>query len=318
MKTQRNSEILDSQLINQDSVSKCCDIANKTIIFRIIIIAVFFILLFVVLTWLYLNRVKVEKNSVTNITNTVPKNSPMTKEKVLGIGFGFSRKNEDLVKKLTEKNDFIDTMVGPGDATLLKNIEQKYPVQVSCVFRSLSQEQETIKIARESDFKCHYLGYNPEQSEKTPKEELDDFLGSVKKAKQLSDEYGAEFLLGPGLKYMTEMEENYPKAAPYADVWLIQSQAFEISKDGKKNTPEQYKSGVKRIVDLIHQGNPDTKIWVQIIISPGSKPKNTFTKEEIIAFIESIKNTADSVRLYLTQVPQDEVVQKQVIEYYRQ
>jgi hypothetical protein len=235
----------------------------------------------------------------------------------LGIGFGMGRAAGDLAPLMTGENDFVDTMArGAGLAGIKRLTAQG--VRVSCVFLSLEQMRETISALKQTGVQCAYLAYNPEQNQHTPREELDDFVGSVKEAKQLAKQYGAPLVVGPGMRFITSREGDYGKAAPNVDVWLIQSQRFQIDRDtSKRATPEEYRKNVQRVVDLIHQGNPRTKIWVQIIICPGARPGNDFSAEEIVRLARAIEDIVDAVRIYTAGAAKGTETLKEVIRLLR-
>lgn len=235
----------------------------------------------------------------------------------LGIGFGLNREIGDLVLTMRGKNDFVDTMVRGSGLNEMKRLTAR-GVKVSSVFLSLTQMRETISTLKKSGIKCAYLAYNPEQNQRIPRAELDDFVGSVKRAKELATAYGAPLVVGPGMRFMTSREGDYAKAAPYADVWLIQSQRFQIDRDTSKHaTPEEYRKNVQRIVNLIHQGNPQTKIWVQIIICPGARPGNDFPAEEIVSLAQAIEDIVDAVRIYTAGAAKGTETLKEVLQLLR-
>jgi enterochelin esterase-like enzyme len=218
--------------------------------------------------------------------------------KKLGVGFGLGRETGDLALAMKGENDFVDTMARGSGLSEMKHLTQQ-GIKVACVFLSLEQMKETISTLRKNNIKCAYLAYNPEQNQHASRAELDDFVGSVKKAKEAATAYGAPLVVGPGMRFMTSREEDYAKAAPFADVWLIQSQRFQIDKDTSRHaTPEEYRKNIQRVVKLIHKGNPKTKIWVQIIICPGARPGNDFSAEEIVRLARSVEDIVDAVRIY--------------------
>lgn len=258
-------------------------------------------------------KVKEEKKEEEDFDQDLPE--PI--ESKLGIGFILGKETLEFASALTFEDDFVDIMVGPGTVNLIKEIES-LPVKISCVFRSLRQMEETISFVQEGGVRCDYLAYNPEQTEKTPQEELNDLVGSVKRVQETARNYGASVVTGPGMGYMLTREELYPQAASYSDVWLLQSQRFQIDKEtGRRASPEEYQAQVARIVNLLRQGNPNIKVWVQIIIAPGEREENTFSAEEIVALAKSIEDLVDAVRIYIGSNPQRTSILRQVIEPLR-
>jgi|GEM_PF-332403 len=234
-------------------------------------------------------------------------------KKKLGIGFGLGRETGDLALTMKGENDFVDTMARGAGLDQMKRLTAQ-GVKVASVFLSLQQMRETISTLKASGIKCAYLAYNLEQNQHASRTELDDFVGSVKKAKELAAAYGAPLVVGPGMRFMTSREEDYAKAAPYADVWLIQSQRFQIDRETARHAPpDEYRRNIQRVVNLIHQGNPKTKIWVQIIVCPGARPGNDFSAEEIVRLARSIEEIADAVRIYTAGAAKGAETLKEII-----
>jgi hypothetical protein len=224
--------------------------------------------------------------------------APTIVHKKPGIGFALGRETGDRAPLMKGPNDFVDSMARGAGLAEMERLSAA-GIKVSVVFLSLQQMRESIATLRQHRIKVAYLAYDPEQNQHTPRAELDDFVGSVKAAKQLADEYGAKLVVGPGMRFISSREEDYARAAPYADVWLIQSQRFQIDKEtGRHFTAEEYRQSVKRVADRIHAGNPKTQIWVQIIVCPGARPENNFPATEIVALAKSVEGIAGSARIY--------------------
>jgi polyhydroxybutyrate depolymerase len=235
----------------------------------------------------------------------------------MGIGFGLGRGTGELAAAMTNENDFVDTMARAAGLAEMKRLSER-GVKVSSVFLSLGQMRETISTLKANGLRCDYLAYNPEQTPRIPRAELDDFVGSVRQAKELAAAYGAPLVVGPGMLFMTDREDDYARAAPHADVWLIQSQRFQIDKEtGRRAMRDEFSRNVCRIAELVHRGNPKTKIWVQIIVCPGARPENEFTAAEITALAQSLEGVADAVRLYTAGATRGLETLKEVIGLLR-
>jgi len=234
-------------------------------------------------------------------------------KKKLGIGFGLGRETGELALNMAGENDFVDTMARGAGLREMNRLTAR-GVKVPCVFLSLDQMRETITTLQENKIKCAYLAYNLEQYQRAPRAELDDFVGSVKQAKELAAAYGAPLVVGPGMRFMAERERDYAKAAPYADVWLIQSQRFQVDPEtGRHATPEEYRENVRRIADLIHTANPRTRIWVQIVVCPGGRPGNDFPPEEIVRLARAIEGFVAAVRIYTAGASRGAETLKEII-----
>jgi len=235
----------------------------------------------------------------------------------LGIGFGLGRETGELALAMKGENDFVDTMARGVGLGQMKQLTAQ-GVKVASVFLSLEQMRETIATLRKNNIQCAYLAYNPEQNQRTSRAELDNFVGSVKQAKELAAAYGAPLVVGPGMRFMMAREEDYAKAAPHADVWLIQSQRFQIDREtAKRATPQEYRQNIQRVVELIHKGNRRTKIWVQIIVCPGARPGNDFSAEEIVRLARSVEDIVDAVRIYTAGASKGNETLKEVIRLLR-
>jgi hypothetical protein len=70
-------------------------------------------------------------------------------------------------------------------------------------------------------------------------------------------------------------------------------------------------------VNLIHEGNPKTKIWVQIIVCPGARPGNDFSAEEIVRLAQAIEDIVDAVRIYTAGAAKGTETLKEVIRLLR-
>jgi hypothetical protein len=120
------------------------------------------------------------------------------------------------------------------------------------------------------------------------------------------------------MRFMMSREEDYAKAAPYADVWLVQSQQFQIDRETRRRaTPSEYRANVQRVVGLLREGNPRIQIWVQIVIWGGPPPASAFSAQEIVALARSIEDLVDAVRIYTSGVPDGVETLRQIIRSLR-
>ena len=248
----------------------------------------------------------------------LPSQEPTQKsENSIGIGFGLSERTLPFLRYLTNANDFVDLMNITKSSDLITNANEK-SIQTVCIARSLDGLKEIAALAKEKEVICNYLGYNPEDREGTPEEELNDFVGSSQKAQQTVQSYGLKLVNGPGLKYISKQEENYAQAAKFTDIWLIQTQGLTIDKKTNKHaTPEEYNQSVKRVADMLRSGNPEVKIWAQIVLTPGGVEAAQFTPEEIVAYIKSVEGAVDAVRIYTTGTPNFEDILQKIINLLR-
>lgn len=241
-----------------------------------------------------------------------PTTQPAQTYPEIGIGLGLNKEtttlldNQEIKSVFPLSQDFVDIILRKGDKTNAINQSQKLGVKVMCVNLSLVDAKATLSDLKSGKGRCDYLGYNPEKPKKTqqtPSDELDNFVESVKAFSALAKEYGVKNVIGPGYAFMSTHEDLYSSSAKSADIWLIQTQALTLDKKtNTKATPEEYRQKVQRVISLIHKGNPDTRIWIQIVISQG--PGNqVFTTEEVISYIKSITGIVDAVRIYTGNDP---------------
>lgn len=230
----------------------------------------------------------------------------------LGIGFGLGKEtlqmltNKDLQSLFPRPQDFVDMMLGKSGNSQSISEAHRLGIKIMCVNRSIADTKAGLAALSSNREKCDYLGYNPEQSEKTPQEELNNFVASVKAFSELAKTNESLVVIGPGYGYISDKEDLYAPAAKYTDVWLIQTQVFTLDKKtNKKSSPQEYHDQVERVAKLIRQGNPEIKIWVQLIISTGTSPqgKALFTAEEIAGFAQSVSDIVDGIRIYTGNDP---------------
>jgi hypothetical protein len=223
-----------------------------------------------------------------------------------GIGFLWYPRSESAAARLTAESDFVDVILG-GDK--LKVFDQiRPPVRVVCISLALERHEqrpfpgvkETIELLRAKSIAPGHviIGYNPERAPGTTAAELDNLLQSVQRAREMAQGFGSPLLVGPGLRDMLQREQLYPELAKLCDIWLIQSQRLQMDPVTRAaRTPQEYRQGVERIVKLLRQGNPDIKVFVQLIAS-GSGKADRFTADEFVAYVRAVEDLVQAVRIY--------------------
>jgi putative CocE/NonD family hydrolase len=223
----------------------------------------------------------------------------------LGVGFLIGRSTEPLVPLLEGDRDFLEMMLGPGKIRYIRAL--KPPVRALCICESLESVAKTVTLLREAEIGPErvYLAYNPEPRppgarQCTPREELDDYLGSLQKARQVVKDYGAPLIMGPGLSEMTKREHLYPALAQHCDIWMIQTQRLQLDpQTGTPSSPQRYREEVKRIVGLLRRGNPGIRIFVQVIpLQATAERKAFFTAERVAAYVLAVADLVDSAKIY--------------------
>ncbi len=238
----------------------------------------------------------------------IPPANPRTRTE-LGVGFLWTMESRAVATELTSANDFIDVILTPGKAGLFGQIPPH--VRVACIALSLEKTdarpfpgiRETIETLRGHDVAPHrvIIAYNPERRERepgTPVEEVDNLVDSVRRAKRMAQEYGAPLLVGPGLREMMQREHLYPELASHCDIWMIQSQRLQLDPDTREPVnPGEYRERVNRIIDRLRQGNPEIRIFVQIVTHAG-RPRRVLAAEQVAAYALAIEDNVDAVRIY--------------------
>lgn len=224
----------------------------------------------------------------------------------VGIGFLWTENYQPAADMLSSDNDFVDLIIGEGKLDVFNHI--KPPVRVACISLALAKHEarpfpgirETIQILQKAGIPQErvIIAYNPERQPGTPGQELDELVDSVRKAREMADEYGAPLLVGPGLREMEKQEHLYPELARHCDIWLIQSQRLQMERPtGRVFTAEEYRQSVIKITDSLRRGNPDIKIYVQIVAG-GRIEKEIFSPAEVVEYARSIEDAVDAIRIY--------------------
>lgn len=223
----------------------------------------------------------------------------------LGVGFLIGKGTEELIPLLSHEKDFLEMMLGPEKVRYIG--ELKPPARAMCISENLEGVARAIKILQEANIGPErvYIAYNPEPRppgarQCTPQEELDDYLGSLKKARDLVEDYGAPLVMGPGLIEMAKREHLYPEMAKHCDIWMIQTQRLQLDLETEEPaSDEEYHQGVKRIVGFLRQGNPDIQVFVQIIpLKRTSERRATFTAERLASYLLAVEDLVDAAKIY--------------------
>lgn len=229
---------------------------------------------------------------------------------VLGIGFLWTQQSQKVVNKLTSKTDFVDVILSSGKVDIFEKVPP--PVRVACIALALEKNdgrpypgiKETIETLRKHGVAPDrvIIAYNPErrgrQAGGTPAGEIDDLVTSVRRARQMTQDYGAPLLVGPGLREMMQREHLYPELAKHCDIWMIQSQRLQLDPDTRELVdPAEYRVRVERIVNSLRQGNEDIRVFVQVVTHAG-RPRTALTAEQTAVYALAIEDIVDAVRIY--------------------
>jgi hypothetical protein len=223
----------------------------------------------------------------------------------LGVGFLIGQGTEELIPLLSGERDFLELMLGPEKLRYVR--ELKPPTRAMCISENLDGVARAVKILQEANVEPErvYIAYNPEPRppgarQCTPREELDDYLGSVKKARELVKDYGAPLIMGPGLIEMAKREHLYSEMAKHCDIWMIQSQRLQLDPETQEpSSNERYREEIERIVRLLRQDNPEIQVFVQIIpLKATPERRAAFTAERLASYLLAVENLVDAAKIY--------------------
>ena len=227
-------------------------------------------------------------------------------EAPLGIGFLWYGGSEEAAALLGAETDFVDLILGQRHLAAFEQIPP--PVRIMCLSLALERHdarpfpgiKETIEMlqANSIDPERVIIGYNPERSPGTTTEEMDNLVESVQRAKEMADSFGSPLLVGPGMREMLQQEHLYSELARHSDMWLIQTQRFQLDQFTRRvSTPEEYRASVERVVGMLREGNPEIRVFVQILAS-GRRAETLFTAEEVAAYALAVEDLVEAVRIY--------------------
>lgn len=232
-----------------------------------------------------------------------PRDAAARSPSALGVGFLIGEKTKDLVGLLTGDKDFLEMVPGPDKVRHIRALAP--PAKAMCVVGSLEALRRAVELLQKNgiDPSRVYLAYNPEPRapgahQWTPREEVDDFLGSLKKAREALKDYPAELIMGPGMVQMGNREHLYPELAKWCDIWMIQSQKLQIDLEtNEKLSPAEYRRRVQQVVDKLREGNPKIRVFVQII-PLSRRVREPFTAEEVANDLMAIDDLVEAAKIY--------------------
>ncbi|MEZ4866025.1 MAG: hypothetical protein R3C14_32215 [Caldilineaceae bacterium] len=119
------------------------------------------------------------------------------------------------------------------------------------VFKTVPDVETLMpRFARKVDI----IGYNLEHGPSNRPDEINDPVGSVKRVRQLADQYGKELALGPDHQFVLN---DGVAMAPYVDYFIMQVQRVQTE-------PETVRDFVIPMALALRRANPKIKISVQV------------------------------------------------------
>jgi hypothetical protein len=123
------------------------------------------------------------------------------------------------------------------------------------------------------------IGYNLEYGPANSPKEQADPLGSIRRMRELADEYGMELAVGPDHSLALEAGAIM---APYVDIFVLQVQRVQTD-------PFTVREFVLPMAQQLRQANPDIQISVQL--------RTDGDPDQLTALIDSMKYELDGVSI---------------------
>ncbi len=141
------------------------------------------------------------------------------------------------------------------------------------IFRNVADAEELLPRLHD---KMDVIGYNLEHGPAN-RDDRDDPVGSVRRMRELADEYGLLLALGPDHTFAVE---NGVEMAPYVDIFVLQVQRVQTE-------PETVRDFVLPLVKQFRAVNPDIQISMQV--------RTEGDPQEIADLILSMGDSLDAV-----------------------
>lgn len=144
------------------------------------------------------------------------------------------------------------------------------------VFKSVA-EIETLMPTLAS--KLDIIGYNLEHGQANRPDEINDPIGSVKRARQLADRYGKRLAFGPDHQFAVK---NGVAMAPYVDLFVLQVQRVQTE-------PETVRDFVLPLARSLRKANPKIEISVQV--------RTEGDVAALVSLLNSMKDELDGISI---------------------
>lgn len=156
------------------------------------------------------------------------------------------------------------------------------------VFKSVAEIEILMPMLAD---KLDIIGYNLEHGPANRPDEIDDPIGSIKRARQLADRYGKTLAFGPDHQFAVN---EGAAMAPYVDLFVLQVQRVQ-------NEPETVRDFVLPLARALRLANPQIEISVQV--------RTEGDVAALVSLLNSMKDEVDGVSI-LTSPETVEVAQK--------
>lgn len=220
---------------------------------------------------------------------------------VLGIPLFFNdapvtRGFVSLLNRFLRPDDILFVRGQPKNVQLLKNIRNG---KVAVIRQSLPDLKRDLEFLLSQKIKVNYLCYNPEvwKSSHTPREEKEDPLSAVIKARKIAEEHGL------GLIVVTDTMKTLPsygaEMAGYADIFGIQLQRWQRLEESL------FREQASKAIAKIKKADPDIRIMAQLSLNPpfhrsrAGKTYGPAIPPDIHARIKSIESMIDGIGFLL-------------------
>jgi hypothetical protein len=153
--------------------------------------------------------------------------------------------------------DWFNRVARPDDIARVNNVEQMSlldDIRVGrklVVFKSVAEaERQLPQIGDQIDI----LGYNLEHGPPIPPDEEADPVGSVRRMRDLAQQYGLELALGPDHSFALS---DGVEMAPYVDIFVLQVQRVQTE-------PDTVLDFALPLIGQLRRSNPSLDISVQV------------------------------------------------------
>src|SRR5690606_36191142 len=154
----------------------------------------------------------------------------------------------------------------------LRSLDQITAGRTLVVFKSVAEAEEVMP--RLGD-KIDIIGYNLEHGPANPSGEQADPVGSVRRMRELADQYGKTLALGPDRRFAVG---DGAAMAPYIDMFVLQVQRIQ-------REPETVLDFTIPLIQQLRAANPNLDITVQV--------RSEGSVSEIVDLLDLLKEHID-------------------------
>lgn len=165
----------------------------------------------------------------------------------------------ELLNRHLTKDDIVFVR---GQPTLLPLVKAVAGAKIAVIRQSLQALAEDATFLKANGVRIDYVCYNPEgwQTSHTPREELDDLPGAMKRARALASSRSAGLIIVPDRNVFA----LYPEMVREADIFAIQFQRWQHDSDAA------FAAEVSSVARQVRDLNAQTIFVAQLAVNPRS------------------------------------------------